>query len=264
MADPIIEQFRVQNAGLSKLVRDRLASFFGSLNLANPEAVRDALLEFVPLLVAEYGSVAESLALDFYDDLRAASGAAGRFRAISGAAAIPPAAIEAKVRYLAGELWTATPGAILSPLLGAVDKYVKQPGRNAIEFNAKREGVRFARVPQGAKTCSFCLVLASRDAIYLTKRSAGDQGRGLGDRFHGKCDCAVVRVAGKSDFIEGYLPDDYYSKYEVAVDAAANDPEVRAFMDSLPPDDKNKQLKGVAYAMRREFPHLVKDGVHTH
>ena len=196
VADPIIEQFRSASAGLSKLVRDELEGFFGTLNLAKPEAVRNALLEFVPLLVSEYGAVAETLALDYYDELRAASGAAGVFRATAGATGIPTSAVEAKVRYLAGQLWTPDPASMLGGLLTATDKYVKQPGRDAIAFNAKREGARWARVPTGAKTCSWCLVLASRDAVYLSKQSAGDRrGTGKGDAFHGDCDCLLSASA---------------------------------------------------------------------
>ncbi|UKA59168.1 VG15 protein [Arthrobacter sp. FW306-2-2C-D06B] len=248
MADPITEQFRAANAGLSKLVRDELEGFFGTLNLAKPEAVRNALLEFVPLLVSEYGSVAETLALDYYDELRAASGATGVFRAIAGADGIPGSAVEAKIRYLAKQLWTPDPASMLGGLLTATDKYVKQPGRDAISYNAKREGARWARVPTGAKTCSWCLVLASRDAVYLSKQSAGDRrGTGKGDAFHGDCNCAVVRIGKASDYPPGYLPDDYLAMYEAArADAASGD------------------IKDISAAFRRLHPDAVTDAVHTH
>ncbi|WP_028265927.1 VG15 protein [Arthrobacter sp. MA-N2] len=243
MADPVIEQFRAANAGLSKLVLDELASFFGTLNLAKPEAVRDALLEFVPLLVSEYGSVAESLALDYYDELRAASGAAGVFRAAAGAAGIPASAVEAKVRYLAGQLWTPDPAAMLGGLLTAADKYVKQPGRDAIASNAKREGARWARVPSGAKTCAWCLVLASRDAVYGSEKAAG----GPGHRYHGLCDCIPTRIASAEDYPPGYLPDDYLAMYEAArAESASGD------------------LKDISAAFRRLHPDIVNDGVHIH
>lgn len=263
MADPVIEQFRSANAGLSKLVQDELAGFFGTLDLAKPEAVRDALLEFMPLLVSEYGSVAESLALDYYDELRAASGASGVFRAAVGAPGVPAAAVESKVRYLAGQLWTPDPASMLGGLLTAADKYVKQPGRDTVTYNAKREGVAWARVPTGAKTCAFCLVLASRDAVFHSKQSAGDRrGTGKGDAFHGDCDCQVVRISKASDYPKSYLPDNYYDMYTSA--AGDNSPEVRAFLESLPADDKNKQLKGAVFSMRRNFPDAVRDAVHTH
>ena len=45
----------------------------------------------------------------------------------------------------------------------------------------------FARVPTGTETCTFCLMLASRGAVYHTRKTAGERGR-----FHRGCDCKVV------------------------------------------------------------------------
>ncbi|TLM87216.1 hypothetical protein [Pseudarthrobacter sp. NamE5] len=242
-----LDTYRLANSELARIVKGLLADFFASLDLDRPEHARDVLLEFVPVLVAQYGDVAATMAAEFYEEMRTAQGATGAFTATL-AAGVPTGAIEAKVRYLAGHLWTPEPTAMLSPLLVATDKYVKQPGRSTIAANARRENVRYARVPTGDKTCSFCLVLASRDAVYATVKSAGDgKGTGYGDDYHGDCDCQVVRIAKPSDYPESYLPDDYLAKYEAARDAAGS-----------------TQIKAVAAAMRREFPDLVRDGVHTH
>lgn len=237
-----LERFRLANAELSRLVQAELEAFFRSLNLSNPAAVRDALLEFLPVLTAQYGDVAATLAADWYDEARAASGAAGRFRAIT-APGVPVEAVEAKVKYLAGHLWTPEPTAMLGGLLAAADKYVKQPGRDTMASNATREGVRFARVPSGSKTCSWCLILASRDAVYLSKKSAG----GDGHKYHGKCDCVVTRIAKASDYPEGYLPDDYYAMYQ----AARN-------------ESGSGDIKDIAASFRRLHPDAVNDGVHAH
>lgn len=241
-----LEQFRRDSSQLSELVRAELESFFLSLDLSKPEFVRDALLEFVPVLTDQYGAVAATLAADWYEELRGASGAAGRFSAVT-AASVPAGAVEAKVRYLAGHLWTPEPAEMLGGLLTAADKYVKQPGRETMASNARREGVRFARVPSGAKTCSWCLVLASRDAVYLSRRSAGDSGNGHGDGYHGDCDCQVVPIRKPSDYPEGYLPDDYYAMYEAARKESGSG-----------------DIKDISAAFRRLHPDVVNDGVHTH
>lgn len=92
---------------------------------------------------------------------------------------------------------------------------------NTIE-NARRDPdrPRFARVPQGEKTCDFCLMLASRGPVYLTAESAGAY-----TKFHAHCDCKVVpfwdtvkdgfsRRRGRGMSIEGYDPDALYKQYQ--------------------------------------------------
>jgi hypothetical protein len=237
-----IEQFRLANSALSDKVRAALESFFLSLNLSKPEAARDALMEFVPTLTDQYGAVAATLAADWYEELRAASGAVGRFRTAT-APSVPAGAVEAKLRYLAGHLWTPEPGAMLGPLLTAADKYVKQPGRDTVASNARREGVRWARVPTGAKTCSWCLVLASRDAVYSSKSAAG----GDGHKYHGACDCVATRIGKASDYPEEYLPEDHFAMYQAARNEA-----------------KSGSIKDITAAFRRLHPDIVNDGVHTH
>lgn len=236
-----LEQYRSANNKLATLVRETLVEFFKSLDLSNPETARDALLEITPVLTDQFGSVAAALAAEWYEEQRAASGATGRFTA-SLARAVPAAAVTTQTRYLAGHLWTPTPEAILGPLLTSVDKYVKQPGRDTMTANAKREGVRWARVPTGAKTCSFCLITASRDALYLSKRSAG----GGGNKYHGACDCQPVRIGRDEGYPEGYLPDGYYEMYEAARGEA-----------------QSGDLKDIAAAFRRVHPSFVTDGVHA-
>ncbi|SDK79458.1 hypothetical protein SAMN04487913_103204 [Arthrobacter sp. ok362] len=241
-----IERYRAATSELSGRVADELAAYFAALDLSRPEAARNALLEFMPLLVAEYGQVAETLAMDWYDEIRAGSGAAASFRVTAPAAASVTAdRVEKKVRYLAGQLWTPEPAAMLAGLTIATDKYVKQSGRDTIAWNADREGAFWARVPSGAKTCSWCLILASRDAVYLSEKSA--KTRSDGETYHGRCDCQAVPLRSGDDYPPGYLPDDFYDMYSVARDAAGSG-----------------DMKDIAAAMRREFPGHVTDGVHTH
>lgn len=241
-----LERFRLANATLSESVRLELEGFFRSLDLNKPELARDALLEFMPILTDQYGAVAATMAADWYEELRADSGASGRFRATT-ASGVPVGAVEAQVRFSAGHLWTPDPLAMLGSLLVAADKYVKQPGRDTIAANARREGVKFARVPTGAKTCAFCLTLASRDAVYVSRKSAGDRGNGHGDGYHGDCDCLVTPIRKPSDYPEGYLPDDYYAKYQAARQEAGS-----------------SDIKDLSAAMRRLYPDELNDGVHTH
>lgn len=240
-----IERYRLASAELSSLVTAELSGYFTALDLSRPEASRNALLDFMPLLIAQYGQVAESLAMEWYDDQRAESGAAGRYRATAPTSSITAARVEEKVRYTAGHLWTPEPAAMLGALAVATDKYVKQHGRDTITWNADREGATWARVPTGSKTCSWCLILASRDAVYFSEKSA--KTRAGGGKYHGLCDCQAVPLRTGDDYPPGYLPDDYYDMYTIARDSS-----------------RSGDIKDIAAALRREFPDAVNDGVHTH
>ena len=66
------------------------------------------------------------------------------------------------------------------------------------------KGARFARVPTGFETCTFCLMLASRGAVYHTRKSAGEF-----KHFHRGCDCKVVPSFdpdSDAELVEGVRP----------------------------------------------------------
>lgn len=73
----------------------------------------------------------------------------------------------------------------------------------AMLANAKRDkkGARFARVPTGKETCAFCLMLATRGAVYWSRKSAGEF-----NHYHRNCDCKVVpSYEGQyGEYVEGY------------------------------------------------------------
>lgn len=76
----------------------------------------------------------------------------------------------------------------------------------------KDKGVRFARVPTGFETCTFCLMLASRGAVYHTRKTAGEF-----KHFHRRCDCKIVPGFGDdpdAELVEGVLPEELYELYK--------------------------------------------------
>ena len=77
----------------------------------------------------------------------------------------------------------------------------------------KDRGARFARVPTGFETCTFCLMLASRGAVYHTRKSAGEW-----KRFHRGCDCKVVPSFEDDPYaevVEGVKPRELQERYKV-------------------------------------------------
>lgn len=70
----------------------------------------------------------------------------------------------------------------------------------------KEKGARFARVPTGLETCTFCLMLASRGAVYHTRKTAGEF-----KHFHRRCDCKIVPGFDDdpdAELVEGVRPDE--------------------------------------------------------
>lgn len=75
----------------------------------------------------------------------------------------------------------------------------------------KGGNVTYMRVPSADCHCAFCLMMASRGAVYKTLESAG--GGGDENKYHLHCRCSVVPVPKNDPLIEGYSTDDYEDMY---------------------------------------------------
>lgn len=178
-------RLRQAQTGIRVLVERDLAQFFASLNLSSPEAARDALLLFVPELVARYGEAAGTIAADWYDDLRAAERVPGRYRAQAVQSPYAGEATVGLVRRAAGALFTETPGEALLALTAKTGKYVLAAARETIVTSTHGDprSSGWQRVTR-AGACSFCTMLAGRGAVYkeATAHFAS----------HGDCNCAAA------------------------------------------------------------------------
>ena len=174
--------------------------FWRQLDFSNIALAREAAIEYATALVDTYGNASATNAADFFESTTRTSNA---YVPIAGNAK----RIESVVRYamklvMDGDLENA-----LSTIQADMNLQIKGAGRDTIIENARRKKVRFARVPRGARTCEFCVMLASRGFVYHSKQTAGDL-----NRFHAFCDCQIV--AGlPGDKLEGYDPDVYYDRY---------------------------------------------------
>lgn len=172
----------------SLVIRD-LTAFFASIDLGRPEAARDALLEYVPFLVATYGEQAASLAADWYDDVRSAEGVGGRFRA---AMDVPDEsdATEGLVRRAADALFTDTPIAALPMIQGKAAMYAIEGARQTVMSSTTRDprASGWQRVTR-AGACRFCRMLAGRGAVY---KESTVHFAAHGGAKGGECNCAAV------------------------------------------------------------------------
>lgn len=160
------------------------------------------------------------LAAIFYDELRRqALGEAMGAYTESGRA---PVATEKAVRAFIQKLVEGgEPDEFIELCQERVGYEVKRAAGRCTQYNVGHDPsgeTRYARVPTGAETCEFCIMLASRGPVYHTEETAGAY-----DHYHAHCDCMVVPFfntfelgpsrRGSAMSVEGYDPDEYYEQY---------------------------------------------------
>lgn len=181
-------QLRAANKNITTLVHRDLARFWGTLDLAKPQAARDALLEFVPGLVSQYGDIAATVSADFYDSLRLSDGIRGKFSAIMASGATDEQVTQS-VRYGAGHLFTDTPDKMAEFLDGSVSRLVMQAGRDTISRSsiADPRARGWQRVGSGT-SCEFCSMLIDRGAVYSEATASFET--------HDHCNCSAEPIWG--------------------------------------------------------------------
>jgi len=211
-----VEAFAQANRGIRTLALRDLERLWRQLDPTDPLRVRAALEEFLPLLVAQYGEIAAATAADFYDSLREQAGVAGGFVA-EMAEPVDADVVRSRARWAIDPLFGNTDAdAAIGRLSQVTDELALQPGRDTIAHSSGRDPAkaRWARVPVG-KTCAFCLVLASRGAVYRSAESAGK-----GRKYHGDCDCTPTPMWAGDAYPDGYDPDALLQTYINARQAA--------------------------------------------
>lgn len=221
MAAPDLATFRRAQNDLVALARRDVERFLGTLDTRNAAATIRALEDFFPALVQQYGDVAAMLAADLYADLRDLSldGPRGSFSPLL-ASGTETAQVLAGVGYAAKPLYGANPDPIAtaSRLTAVADRLIKGQARDTLVDNTVADPAkpRYARVPTGARTCAFCLLLASRGAVYASADTAGD-----GRKYHHDCDCVPTPIFGELDLARlkrdaSYDPDEFLGVYTQA------------------------------------------------
>lgn len=196
----------------------RLLAFVDGLDFSGgymeKKASRDAVIAFMQALAVRYGDAAATLAADFYDEIAEAAGAGVADAVLAETAS--DASVAGSVRYSAKKLFGREPDedAFKRGCAAALARYVKKAANDTMSRNAVRDGrkgAKFARVPQGAETCAFCVMLASRGFVYASKETAGEFGH-----FHDHCDCKVVVGFGDAS-LEGHDLKRYEAIYDACV-----------------------------------------------
>ena len=187
---------RVLKAQLSKISYTDLAD------------LREQVLAIVQPLFGVATDYAAAYAAAFYDLIRSdAVGAPLNADAYSGR---NPDATEGAVRALVGKVDTSSFQVFLDLMLERADYEIKKAAADSTIHNARRDPLKpkYARVPTGAETCQFCIMLASRGFVYHTEKAAGAL-----DHWHANCDCRVVPGFDGME-VDGYDPDALYRTWK--------------------------------------------------
>lgn len=244
-----VDRLTRANRAVVKQARADLRRFFASL-AGTPEDRAAALIEFVPVLVREYGDLAAAVTAQWYEEVRAEYGLPPFDVAPGGLA--DEAAVTGSARYAASRVFDGNSEGALSILMGAIQRHITYSTRDTVRRNVARDPgkPRFARVPSGAETCAFCEMLASRGFVYHTQAKAGE-----GDEYHDECDCQVVpEWDADGNHIAGYDPDAMYERYL----------EARQIVEASLPPGAPIATSDILAALRRLYPDLYTDGVHDH
>ena len=163
---------------------------------------REAAKLIMEGFVQGYDDVAAEFAAQWYDDLAEREGA--RLQQAVTMTTYKPKSVDEVARYQAKKLVKGGDAAFAR----ACGEYARNDAfrslNETIISNVGRDRDRGVR--SGSETCTFCIMLASRGAVYHTRKSAGEF-----KHFHRHCDCKVV--PGFEDdpdaaLVEGVYPED--------------------------------------------------------
>lgn len=181
---------------------------------ANPDAEISEVREFCKTLLHTVGTSYGQSAGDAAYALRSlvADGLDIELPDVDYAYEPDPEYVDKTARYQVEKLKAGDPDGFGKAISDAA-RYFAERGANDTmtnlgEHDAKKLGKRvlFARVPTGATTCPYCLMLASRGFVYSSELKALNAN-------HRNCDCRIVEgFPGMT--VEGYDPDAYYDMWK--------------------------------------------------
>lgn len=203
---------------------------------AGVEEMRDLAIEAILAAADEFGGMSRELACELYEGQTGAS-------ATFGGAGPERAQVEKSVRYLAGTLADGSEDGAERFVRACATKAAYYARRGANEAvmgscaRASRAGgrgratrsasTRFARVPRGGDTCTFCAMLASRGFVYWSRKTAGEF-----NHYHDHCRCLVVPDDGSGE-VEGYDPGEWQARWDAYEEIDARDDLTRGQKDAL-------------------------------
>lgn len=205
----IVDNLTARLNTLSETSRKAITDQIKAIQYDSIADLRNKLIELLEPFFANATDLAASLTNFTYDEIR--EFAIGERLNVPANSGRNPEATAKAIRAFVGELENGGLERIIQLLQDRMDYEIKRASGEAMMNAGMRDSAspRFARVPTGAETCNFCIMLASRGFVYHSKKNAG----GL-EHWHPHCDCRIIPGFEGSTSVAGYDPDALYKKWK--------------------------------------------------
>lgn len=182
----------------------------------NVAECRELVLQVLANVMPTYTTMAAQASADFYDAAREL--VVGERLGAQAISDFDMRKTEGAVRGFVRFVLDGRVETFNDQVLQRIDYEMKRSANMSVVENGRRDpkSVRYARVPTGAETCDFCLMLASRGFVYQSEGTAG------AGHTHYACDCRCVPGWDGME-VEDYDPRSIYDRWQDAIDAKAKE-----------------------------------------
>lgn len=182
----------------------------------NVAQCRELVIQALDAVMPTYTTMAAQASADFYDAAREL--VVGERLGAQAISDYDPRKTEGAVRGFVRFVLRDDVQVFNDQVLQRIDYEMKRSANMSVVENGRRDPkkVRYARVPTGAETCDFCLMLASRGFVYQSEGTAG------AGHTHYACDCRCVPGWDGME-VEDYDPRSIYDRWQDAIDAKARE-----------------------------------------
>ena len=205
--------------GISADAQARVLKVLQGINWTpdNIAECRNLVLQALAAVMPTYTTMAAQASADFYDAVREL--VVGQRLGAQAISDFDMRKTEGAVRGFVRFVLDGRVETFNEQVLQRIDYEMKRSAGESIFANGRRDPRRpkFARVPTGAETCDFCLMLASRGFVYSSEATGGAVKL---DHYHSGCDCRVV-CQWDGGGVEGYDTQAVYDRWQDSIDALA-------------------------------------------
>ena len=204
--------------GISADAQARVLKVLQGINWT-PENIaecRELVLQALASVMPTYTTMAAQASADFYDAAREL--VVGERMGAQAISDYDPRKTEGAVRGFVRFVLRDDVQTFNDQVLQRIDYEMKRSANMSVVENGRRDPkrVRYARVPTGAETCDFCLMLASRGFVYQSEGTAG------AGHTHSSCSCRCVPGWDGME-VEGYDTQAIYDRWQDAIDGKARE-----------------------------------------